>query len=193
MLTEAGPGTTRDFATQFVFDALENARIPYALLRGSDELHQAGQNVEIGILVMKIHIDRMAGQLERHGFYELPAWGHAPHRFFVCFSREFGHWIKLDVVSDLYYGRPIRKYHIDLAVECLRDRRKEEVFLLSATHELVTTLLHCLLDKGYFHAKRKQNFARCIQQKDQIRIRARRIKKKISQPFQPGFFAFLNP
>ncbi len=157
MLTTASPGTaSQDFATRYVFDALEAARIPYALLRGHDELQQAGQDIEIDLLVDGKSVDRLGHELAGFGFTELPAWGHAPHRFFVSFSKAAGHWIKLDIVSDLYYGRPIRKYRLNLAAECLQNRRQEDVFLLSEPHEFLTTLLHCLLDKGHFRPKHQR-------------------------------------
>lgn len=156
LLTEAEVRTQdRDEAMPFafVFDILHQAEIRYALLRGYDELSQPHGDIEIDLLVHPEQMDEFRKAVFRHGFVEIPSWGHAPHKFFVAFCREPGIWIKLDVVTDLCFGQPYRHIRLDLVELCLEHRREGEVCLLSQEHEFLITLLHCLLDKRRFDPK----------------------------------------
>lgn len=141
------------FPTKFVFEILNQADLRYALLRGYDELRQDHKDIEIDLLVHPDEIFEFEEVVKQNGFVEMPSWGHAPHRFFVIFCRQPGIWIKLDVVTDIYFGHPFRHVKLDLVDSCIAQSRQEEVSLLSQDYEFLTTFLHCLLDKRRFDPK----------------------------------------
>ncbi len=139
-----------------VFAALDQAAITYSLLRGFEELERPAERSEVDLLVSPEHLPLLAQTLAEKGFVALPAWGHAPHYFFVAYDRAAGAWLKFDVVTDLRYGSPFRTLRLDLAETCLRRRqRREFVYVLSPADEFFTLFLHCLLDKGNFREARR--------------------------------------
>jgi thymidylate kinase len=148
-----------------VFAALDRTAITYSLLRGFEELETPAGSSEIDLLVAPAHLPALAGALAAQGFVALPAWGHAPHHFFVAYNRATGAWLKLDVVTDLRYGKPFRTLRLDLLESCLRHRqRREFTFVLSPADEFFTLFLHCLLDKGNFRDARRERLVELRQQ-----------------------------
>jgi thymidylate kinase len=134
-----------------VFAALDQAAVRYCVLRGYDELLTIVAKREVDVLVTPAHFPLLASIITMQGFVALPSWGHAPHHFFVAYDEANDSWLKLDVVTNLIYGRPMRYVGIDLAEKCLANRcRYESTYTLSPADEFVTLLLHCLLDKGRF-------------------------------------------
>jgi len=101
------------------------------------------------------------------GFVPLPARGYAPHRFFVAYDAETDTWFKVDAVSELIYGRPIKTLPTGLAADVLAARvRVGEVWGPAPHHEVITLLLHATLDKGRFdlvRAERLQQLAAQIE------------------------------
>gem|GEM_PF-795106 len=157
ILTESAPeNRPTEFPTKYIFEELDRAGVRYALLRGHDELFQDLDYLEIDLLVHEKDVKILKDRLKPYGFVEVPSWGHAPHRFVISFSKKIGQWVKLDIVTELCYGQPIRKYKIDLAHFCLDNRLRNGLCVLAPEFELLTTLLHCLLDKGRFDPKHKQ-------------------------------------
>jgi thymidylate kinase len=74
----------------------------------------------------------------------------------VAYDQAADRWLKLDVVTSIMYGKPIPAIRTELAEPCLRRRRRRgPTFVPSPEGEFVTTLLHCLLDKGEFSAERR--------------------------------------
>jgi thymidylate kinase len=138
------------------FSALDAADFDYCLLRGQRELFEADGYLEIDMLLRKNQLRLFAGVVRKLGFVEWPSWGHAPHHFFLAFDSAAGNWVKLDVVTDLMYGNPIRRYRVPLADACLLRRQKESVQVLSPAHEFFTLLLHGLLDKQQFRAEHRE-------------------------------------
>ncbi len=139
-----------------IFAALESAGIAYALLRGLEELFADSGHLEIDLLVQREHLSKLGAALAELGFVEIPSWGHAPHHFFVTYSRERAGWVKLDVVTDLVYGAPIRWLRADLSRQCLARRKKHgPVYMLAQSDAFFTLFLHCLLDKGAFREHRQ--------------------------------------
>jgi thymidylate kinase len=135
-----------------VFVALDQAAVRYCVLRGYDELMTITAKREVDVLVSPEHFPLLASTITMRGFVALPSWGHAPHHFFVAYDEANDSWLKLDVVTNLIYGRPIRCVGIDLARRCLANRRRcGSTYILSPEDEFVTLLLHCLLDKGRFN------------------------------------------
>ena len=144
------------FQIKPIFDALEVASVEYCLLRGQDELHDDANNLEIDLLVHPSRFRALAGVAAKLGFVEWPAWGHFPHKFFLTYDEPHGRWIKLDVVTALYYGNPIRRYRVDLVESCLQSRRKELVYQLAPVHEFLTLFLHGLIDKAKIRESQRQ-------------------------------------
>lgn len=145
--------TPADFVIR-IFAALDRAGITYALLRGYDELFTTNGFLEIDLLTQPDQSDRLEKTVTELGFVELPSWGHRPHRFFFAYNKPSNSWVKLDVVTELCYGNPIRRFRIDLAKSCLAERKFQTIYTLSPAHEFFTLLLHGLLDKGEFRKSR---------------------------------------
>jgi thymidylate kinase len=139
-----------------VFNVLNEAKIPYCLLRGYDELVEKTSKKEIDLLVDPQHLERFEGQVAELGFVSLPSWGYAPHYFFIGYDKINDTWLKLDVVTDTVYGRPVRHMHLNLAKQCLADRLKHNgLYVLDPAKEFITLLLHCILDKGQIRSKHR--------------------------------------
>ncbi len=148
-----------------IFAALDGAKITYALLRGFEELAQPAESSEVDVVVAPEHLALLAKTLAAKGFVVLPAWGHAPHFFFVAYDRAGGSWLKFDVVTDLRYGKPFRTLRVDLLATCLRNRqRREFTYVLSPADEFFTLFLHCLLDKGNFRDARRERLTELCRQ-----------------------------
>jgi thymidylate kinase len=140
-----------------VFEQLEQEQIAYCLLRGYEELETVGDKDDIDFLVHEQSLERFQLVLEKMNFVRLPVWGYAPHLFFVMYDESSDRWLKLDVVTTVIYGKPIPSLRTDLAIGCLSRRRRRGVaFVPAPEDELVTLLLHCLLDKGEFAPRRLQ-------------------------------------
>jgi len=140
-----------------VFERLEQEQIPYCLLRGYEELETVGDKDDIDILVQEQSLEQFQLILEKFNFVRLPVWGYTPHLFFVMYDEASDRWLKLDVVTAVIYGKPIPSLRTDLATGSLsRRRRRGVVFVPAPEDELMTLLLHCLLDKGEFAPHRLQ-------------------------------------
>ena len=132
-----------------VFEALDRHVIDYCLLRGYEELLNGAIDGDLDLLVAADQLGRMRDALAQIGFLALTRWGQTPHHFFIGYDERGDRWIKLDVVTELAYGRPVAALRTALAAECLAHRtRRALVFVPSAEDELLALLLHCLLDKG---------------------------------------------
>ena len=130
---------------------LEREGIGYCLLRDGHHLKRFVSGGEVDVLVEKSQFRHLCDVLGRLGFVRLAAWGHWPHHFFVAYLEDSNGWLKLDVVTHLAYGRPSHALRSSLAKSCLERRRKlRATYVLSPEDELVTQLLHCVLDKKQF-------------------------------------------
>ena len=145
-----------------VFNLLDDCEVKYCLLRGFDEVSREGCiPSDVDLLVDPHHLPKLAACLARLGFVCLPTWGHSPHRFFVAYDPDSLSWVKLDVVDELVYGRPVRSVRIPLAQQCLERRvRDGSVCTLSPDDEFITLLLHCLFDKKGFSPKHASRLSR---------------------------------
>lgn len=139
-----------------VLEAIERQGIRYAWLRGFEEAGGAGLR-ELDLLIPSGELPRLAEVLLDYGFRPPPSWGHDPHRFFVAHDRETGRWWKLDVVTDLRYGRSIRALRVGDVESCLR--RCGPDHLLSPEDEFVALLLHCLLDCAELSTRHRTRLA----------------------------------
>lgn len=171
LVEEKSRGSQIDSIVMGIFSELDRAGIQYVLLRGNDEWLAAGKNLELDLLIKPEQRSPFAEVLTQKGFMELPSWGHAPHYFFVTYLPGEGIWLKLDVVTALCYGRPVRKLNIGFAEQCLASIRKEGVHVPDYDAEFLTLFLHCLLDKNEFrpeHGQRLSFLFNVIEQDDKI-------------------------
>ncbi len=171
-----------------IFKSLDSAGVEYCLLRGFDELFCNEGYLEIDLLVNKSQLPLFSSTVAEIGFVELPSWGHAPHKFFVVFDKNRGDWIKLDIVTELRYGKPIRRLRIDLVDACLQERQFNTLYTLSPVNELFTLFLHCLLDKEQF---RQSHQIRLIELKKAI-DNDFEIKKRIEELIQQYLLPILD-
>lgn len=170
-----------------VFAALDQAEITYCLLRGFEELDTPAESSEVDLLVDPEHLSFLANVLAAHGFVALPAWGHAPHHFFVAYDRARGVWLKFDVVIDLRYGMPYRTLRLDLLQNCLRHRQRREcTYVLSPADEFFTLFLHCLLDKGNFREARRARLFELWQQMAHDAAVSQRVREYVERFLAPA-------
>lgn len=148
------------------FGALERAGITTCLLRDADRLDQiASAGGEVDLLVRADQLIALRRTLAEEGFVPLPAPGSAPHHFFIAYDRASDAWLKLDVVTQIVFGRPPHTIPTDLAEACLsRRRRLGGAYAPAPEEELVTLLLHAALDKGQFAPHRQQRLRALRQQ-----------------------------
>lgn len=132
-------------------ETVEKAEVTYCVMRDGEKLEAYEQGGEVDLLVARRELKLLRGLLRRLGFVELPGWGYAPHHFFVAYDVESDSWLKLDVVTAVSFGSPIHALPSSLANNCLQNRRRCGLtWVPSPEDELITMLLHCVLDKGYF-------------------------------------------
>lgn len=168
-----------------IFALLELEKINYALLRGYDELSQPGDK-EVDLLVAATHLPRLRELLSAAGCAALPAWGHAPHHFFLAYSPVAGEWLKLDVVTELRYGKPVRHLAVDLAQSCLQHRQaRPPLYVLAPEDEFLTLVLHCLLDKADFRETRRRRLTALCDQIAGDEARRRRLERHVQDYLAP--------
>jgi hypothetical protein len=140
------------------FDALEQNNISYCLLRDFDQIDQmADSGGEIDLLVDGDQWKSVYSYLTQIGFVHMRALGHAPHHFFIAYDKIGRCWIKLDVVTEIAYGKRNHALRTDLASNCLNNRKHDKgIFIPSPEDEFMTLLLHCVLDKEEFALSRRQ-------------------------------------
>lgn len=140
--------------------SLDRDGLRYCLLRGYEELVRGGGDREIDLLLSRRGLPALARELGRRGFATLPAWGHEPHRFFVRYEGEEDGWLKVDVVTDVRYGRSAFVHRHPDAARVLRDRvRRGAVWVPDPADEFVVLLMHCLLDGRRVAPKHRRRLA----------------------------------
>jgi thymidylate kinase len=170
-----------------IFAVLDQAEINYAILRGYEELASAHDHLEVDLLVAPEDLSRLAASLARKGFIEQPNWGHAPHHFFLGFDQASGSWLKFDVVCELCYGAPVRALRVNLAKECLQQRqRRDPVYVLAPEHELLTLLLHGLLDKKTFREARRARVLELFETLQHELNSSRRCQELVDKKLAPA-------
>lgn len=125
------------------FETLDEAGIDWLLLRGVDDL--ARPRGDIDILVRPGSLAAVASVLAPLGFRSLLAPGHGSHRFLVACSED-GVWLKLDLVTELAYGRrkEILAAHADAVLA--RRARVDGLATLAVGDGLWALLLHRIAD-----------------------------------------------
>ena len=131
------------------------AGAPYVILRDGERLGALRSGGEVDILVAPEHLATMSAAATSAGFVSLSAWGHAPHTFFVHYDTDLDCWIKCDVTTAVSFGRPVHNLDTDLGHACLAGRiRRGAIATPCPEDELMTLLLHCILDKKQFQPHR---------------------------------------
>jgi hypothetical protein len=143
---------------RLLFRSLEQQNIQYCLLRDAEHLDQL--EGEVDLLVQESELTRCAEVLVQLGFLPLPSFGYTPHHFFVAYDSHSDQWFKCDVVTQVAFGSPIPVISTDLGEACLQERHRHgDTFIPAPEYELITLLMHCVLDKGYFAHARRQRLA----------------------------------
>lgn len=131
-------------ALRDAFRALDEAGVPWVLLRGADRLDAAA---EVDILVAAAAMPRIAPALHPSGWILGPRPGFGTHRFLVRYLRDEQRWLTLDIVTQLAYGR---RFELDTgaARDALgRRSRADGLWLLDPRDRFPTLALHHLLDR----------------------------------------------
>ncbi len=128
------------------FDALDRAGGSWALLRGAADL--ADDLGDVDVLLAPEALPKARGALIAAGFVPLPGPGRGSHRFFYGYDPAADRWTKLDLVTELAFGR-FQEWSTDLAAGCLvrRDTASWPP-RLDPDDEFWTFLLHLLLDRA---------------------------------------------
>jgi hypothetical protein len=134
-----------------VFRSLDRVAVEYCVLRGYDELLTPSVSQQVDLLLRPSDRRRFEVVMEVMGFVRSPALGPRTCRPYVAYDPEDDCWIELQVVETLRYGTPLRCLELPLASALLARRRRRGVAWMAAPEdELLTLLLHCVLDTRRF-------------------------------------------
>jgi hypothetical protein len=137
-------------AVSRALEALERSNVHWCLLRGESDLDSPEGDVDL--LVAGGDMPRLRDALAPLGYVPLRAWGRGPHRFFVAYDEASAGRVKLDLVSQLAFGR-YQEFRTAAAAGCLARRRYVGgLALLSPGDAFWALLLHCMLDREAFSA-----------------------------------------
>jgi hypothetical protein len=126
------------------FAAFDRAGARWALLRGDVTLSDPDGDVDV--LVDPADLTRVRLDLADVRFAEIPGRGYGTHRFFLAHHEPTDRWIKLDVFTELAFGRD---FGLRTGAEsaCLdRRRRLGSVAVLAEEDAFWAGPLHALLD-----------------------------------------------
>jgi hypothetical protein len=141
-------------AVSRALEALERSNVHWCLLRGESDL--ASPEGDVDLLVARGDMQRLRDALAPLGYLPLRAWGRGPHRFFVAYDEASARRVKLDVVTQLAYGR-YQELRTAAAAGCLARRRYVGgLALLSPDDGFWALLLHCMLDREAFSAAHRE-------------------------------------
>lgn len=149
--------------------ALEEEGVDWCLLRGDVEARSPGDDVDL--LVAPGDLGRVSTVLDRAGFLPLAADGRGSHVFFIRYFENDDVWVKLDLVTDISFGR-YQELRTGVAEGVLARRHNAKgVWLAAADDAFWLLLLHCLLDKGRFplgNAARLQELAPAAEPENEL-------------------------
>ncbi|HEY7560697.1 MAG TPA: hypothetical protein VH650_00840 [Gaiellaceae bacterium] len=129
-----------------LFRALDEVDVVWCVLRGEEDLASPAGDVDL--LVAEAHVPGFRGVATGLGFASVPAWGYGSHLFFVGYDPARDTWIKLDVVTELAFGRGFALATGAEADVLARRRRVDGAWVPDRDDAFWTLLLHRLLDKG---------------------------------------------
>ncbi|MFQ5636900.1 MAG: hypothetical protein ACE5IR_02760 [bacterium] len=189
MTTQSSHTVKAGSTVENIFRELNSAKIDYCLLRGFEELFTTTGFLEIDLLVKTDHLQQFSRVVAQLGFAPLPSWGHAPHSFFVAFDKERSDWIKLDVVTALSYGTPVRRFRFHVLEKCLQQKlNSQDIARLAPEHEFITLLLHCLLDKETIRQAHRNRLRELLT----IISTDKRKRKRMPKLIRSSFFSIYN-
>ena len=172
-----------------VFAALDSGRIRWALLRGEAELGSPGGDVDI--LAARGDLWRLEEAIAPLGFGRLPSHGRGTHTFFLAYDEAGDRWVKLDVVTELAFGR-YQELWLEDAVGCLERRRVEAgVAVLDRRDGFWALLLHCLLDRGRFSDDSRRAVGSLANYAGATDPLAQRLESVLSRRWRPEALAAL--
>ena len=151
-------------AVSRALEALERSNVHWCLLRGESDL--ASPECDVDLLVARGDMARLRDALAPLGYAPLRAWGRGPHRFFVAYDDASARRVKLDVVTQLAYGR-YQELRTAAAAGCLARRRYVGgLALLSPGDGFWALLLHCMLDREEFSASHRERLLELAREAD---------------------------
>ena len=138
-----------------VLVALSQAGILRALVR--EPSRDGHLRLEADLLVTPEDLAETEQILAVHGFRRRPGWGRRPHRFHL--SPAANHdgsidWLKVDVVTDLCFGR-LHEFASNTGPRCLVAATRPNDDRLLPADELMALLLHGLLDAPVLRADQR--------------------------------------
>jgi len=132
-------------SVQAMFDALDRSDAPWCLLRGAGDLTASAGDIDVIVHPNGLTSARRA--LAAAGFVDVPSRGRGSHRFFFAYDPPGDRWTKLDVVTELAFGR-YQELPLDAAEGCLVRRVADgRPPRLDPDDAFWTYLLHALLDR----------------------------------------------
>jgi hypothetical protein len=144
------------------FRALDDAGVKWALVRGADDLAAPAGDVDLLVDAGQVQLTDVA--LMRAGLPRLGVMGHGSHRFYFRWDPPDRRWIKLDVVTEIRFGR-FQHLRTPLASGCLdRRRRVGDIWRLDPQDEAWLLLLHLLLDKRLLAPSRRSSLRAAVAQ-----------------------------
>lgn len=135
------------------FAALDDAQIAWCVLRGVGELNRVDGDVDL--LVSHSDASRLRDVLAAPGLlHPQRSWGRRPHRFFFGDALHDGSRVKLDVVTQLAFGR-FGELPTAAAEPLLAARRRVGGLPVPADADAFWALLaHAVLDRGHIRSER---------------------------------------
>lgn len=135
-----------------VIETLRDTGIHALQLRGTDE-DGSSRVREIDLLVPATPPSEITAVLEDLGYSRVPAWGHAPHLVYLAFEQSSGLWWKLDILTELRYGRPFKTLRMGSGEDFVARSVGE---IPCPSDEFLALLFHVVLDKGEISDRNKR-------------------------------------
>jgi thymidylate kinase len=136
------------------FRALDAAGLRWAVLRDAPATVEPDGEVEVDILTDRVELESVHRALRPLGFVRVRAGLLGSHRFYIGYSKSLGRWVKLDLVSELTFGRSF-EFATRLHDQCLSRRPIGGDERLAPDDEFWALLLHCILDKRELSLKHR--------------------------------------
>jgi thymidylate kinase len=143
-------------------DALDASDVTWCLLRGSTRSVD-----DVDLLVAASHLPRVSSALRRLGYLMIPSWGRGSHRAFVAYDLERDEWIKLDVATELDFGRHFALQTNAASGVLARRVRREGWWVPNTDDRFWALLLHCLADREAIPLKYRDELAEMISVADE--------------------------
>lgn len=140
------------------FSALDAAGVRWCLLRGDpDDLARGARDVDLLVAADDWpRLDRLFAGLR---LLRISSQGGGRGGFYVGRDAGSGAWVRIDIITDLAYGR-FGQFETGTAATCLaRLTRRDEIPVMDPDDAFWALVLHCMLEKGAVadrHATRLQ-------------------------------------